>query len=70
MAKLLANQNLYRPDIVNYKNSLLVAKNLPKLSGKIIFHCLWRVPKEFERKQLAVIKSIIVSHIDNLSDLK
>jgi hypothetical protein len=27
-----------------------------------MFHCLWRVPREFGRKQLAVLKSIIVNH--------
>lgn len=54
--------NLYKPDIDNWKKSLEYAKSLPSNDEKIIFHCFWRVPKNFERKQLAVLKSIIVNN--------
>jgi hypothetical protein len=62
MFKVL-NENLYKPDKKNYLESLNFAKKLNSTdSSKLIFHCFWRVPRDFERKQVAVIKSIITSH--------
>jgi hypothetical protein len=64
MFKLL-NQDLYRPEKIYYLNSLEFAKKLNNDNRlKMIFHCLWRVPRDFGRKQLAVLKSIITSHKD------
>jgi hypothetical protein len=37
---------------------------------ELIFHCLWRVPGDFGRKQAAVLKSIIVNHFEHLDNLK
>lgn len=64
MVKLFdENTSLYKSDKINYLKSLEFAKKLPKSeNSKMKFHCFWRVPKEFGRKQLAVIKSIIVNH--------
>jgi hypothetical protein len=64
MIKLIDNNNsLYKPEKAFYLSSLDFAKKLPESKNKkIIFHCFWRVPKEFGRKQLAVLKSIIVNH--------
>ena len=57
------NLDLYRPDKNNYLKSLEYAKTLNKKTDKpMIFHCFWRVPREFGRKQLAVLKSIITNH--------
>lgn len=57
------NNSLYKSDKNNYLQSLEFAKQLPKSKNKEIkFHCFWRVPREFGRKQLAVLKSIIVNH--------
>lgn len=65
------NQDLYKPDKANYLNSLNFAKNMTSDNkNKLIFHCFWRVPKEFERKQLAVIKSIIVAHKNELDNIE
>ena len=65
------NKNLYDPNIDLYTKSLDYAKNIENSeNNNIIFHCLWRVPKEFGRKQLAVLKSIIVNHIDVLETLE
>jgi hypothetical protein len=63
----LDDYSLYERDEKNYLRSLEYAKKLEsKNNEKLIFHCFWRVPREFTRKQLAVIKSIIVSHLHKL----
>lgn len=63
------NKDLYKEDKTNYLKSLEVAKNLPPSNNKKLqFNCFWRVPKNFGRKQLAVIKSILVNH--NLNDIE
>lgn len=65
------DRDLYASDKVNYLRSLEVAKSLPIVSNeKMVFHCFWRVPGEFEKKQLAVLKSIIVSHLDELDNIE
>ncbi len=65
------NEDLYKPDIISYKKSLEFAKTLNnKSNNKLIFHCFWRVPKEFGRKHLAVLKSIIVNHSNNINNLE
>jgi hypothetical protein len=57
------NLDLYRPDKQSWKKSLEYANVLNfENNQKIVFHCLWRVPLDFSRKQLAVLKSIIVNH--------
>jgi len=69
MIKLIDNNlDLYRPDKVNYLKSLQHANSLIKKTDKPLeFHCFWRVPRKFGRKQLAVLKSLIVNHdINNL----
>lgn len=62
------NLDLYRPDVDSWKKSLDYANKLNiENNKKLIFHCLWRVPLDFSRKQLAVLKSIIVNHsLDNI----
>lgn len=72
MVKLFNDDvDLYKPDRVSYTNSLSFAKNLPiQTNDTLIFHCLWKVPKEFGRKQLAVLKSIIVAHCNKLDNLQ
>ena len=63
--------NLYSPKKEDYLNSLEFAKTLPNSdNNNLVFHCFWRVPKEFGRKQLAVLKSIIVNHIDILDTIE
>lgn len=65
------DRNLYASDKENYLRSLEVAKNLPIINNeKMIFHCFWRVPGEFAVKQLAVLKSIIVSHSNELDNIE
>lgn len=65
------NKNLYSPTKNDYLDSLKYANNLkPSKNEKVIFHCFWRVPKDFSRKQLAVLKSIIVNHQDNLDTIE
>lgn len=60
------NLDLYRPDVKSYTHSLEVAKQLPLATNtKLVFHCYWRVPKDFGRKQVAVLKSIIVNHANS-----
>lgn len=62
--KLIENNlDLYRPDKESWKKSLTYSSKLKSFENKkIVFHCLWRVPLDFSRKQLSVIKSIIVNH--------
>jgi hypothetical protein len=64
MIKLIDNNSdLYRPDKNNYLKSLEYAKSLTKKTDNpLVFHCFWRVPREFGKKQLTVLKSIIVNH--------
>ena len=65
MIKLINNDSsLYKPDINNWKKSLEYAKTMKDVNNELIFHCLWRVPKDFGRKQLGVLKSIIANHIN------
>jgi hypothetical protein len=65
------DKNLYSPNKEDYTKTLQYAKTLKNSeNNKIVFHCLWRVPKEFGRKQLAVLKSIIVNHIDVLDTIE
>lgn len=62
------NPELYKSDKQSWNKSLDYAKKLNiENKEKLVFHCFWRVPLYFSRKQLAVLKSIIVNHnIDNL----
>jgi hypothetical protein len=60
---------LYKPDKNSYLESLEIAKEIKNTTNeKINFNCFWRVPKDFGRKQLAVIKSILVNH--NINDIQ
>jgi hypothetical protein len=64
MIKLL-KEELYRPEKIHYLNSLEFAKKMTDDNkSKMTFHCFWRVPRDFGRKQVAVLKSIIVNHIN------
>jgi hypothetical protein len=67
MLKLINHdESLYRPSKIDFLKSLDFSKKLPENSEEdIVFHCFWRVPREFGRKQVAVIKSIIVNHGKN-----
>jgi hypothetical protein len=59
------NLDLYRPDKKSYLASLEYAKKMPVINNdKLIFHCFWRVPREFGEKQVTVLKSIIANHRD------
>jgi len=61
------NLELYRPEKSYYLKSLKVAKELKDSSNKsLVFHCLWKVPREFGRKQLAVLSSIVANHAENV----
>jgi hypothetical protein len=65
------NQELYNPSQESFLRSLEYAKGLKNSeNNKLVFHCFWRVPREFERKQLAVLKSIIVNHIEILDTVE
>jgi hypothetical protein len=67
MIKLINdNKSLYYSNKTEYLNSLEFSKTLPKTNTKMVFHCFWRVPRDFGRKQLAVLKSIIVNHPDGV----
>jgi len=72
MRKIINNNlDLYKPDKKNWLGSLEYAKKMTNQTNeKLIFHCFWRVPKDFGRKQLAVLKSILVNHIDNQDNLE
>lgn len=72
MIKLINNNpNLYKPDYKSYRESLEFAKTLDdNKNNNLIFHCFWRVPRDFSRKQLAVLKSIIVNHKNDLNNLE
>ena len=56
--------DLYRPDKRSYLASLEYAKQMPTLDPiqPLVFHCFWRVPRTFGRKQVGVLKSIITTH--------
>ena len=59
------NIELYYPEKKYYLKSLEYAKSLKtKTSEKLVFHCFWKVPREFGRKQKAVLVSIIVNHFN------
>jgi len=59
--------DLYRPDKAHYLKSLEYAKALhPSSNPALVFHCFWRVPRPFGRKQAAMLKSILVHHADPL----
>jgi len=63
--------NLYRPEKKYYLESLKYAKNFENNNNnKLVFHCFWRVPREFGRKQVAVIMSILANHINKLDNLE
>jgi len=65
------NLDLYKPDLESYTKSLDFANTLPTISNeKNVFHCLWRVPKDFTIKHATVIKSIICAHSDCLDNLE
>jgi len=65
------NLDLYRADKKGYSESLVYAKNMQAVSNdKLIFHCLWRVPREFSIKQATALKSIITSHKEHLANLE
>jgi hypothetical protein len=69
MIKLIENKSeLYKSDKESWTKSLEYALSLNiENKKKLVFHCLWRVPLEFSRKHLTVLKSIIVNHdINNL----
>ena len=75
MGYILLNNNfdLYKSDPTSCEKSLNYAKTMDKskvINKNLIFHCLWRVPREFGMKQAAVIRSIIVNHYDNLNNLE
>lgn len=68
MIQLINNDaTLYRGDRESYLRSLEYAKgyNSDVKDRDLTFHCLWRGPKEFSRKQIAVLKSVIVNHTAN-----
>ena len=65
MIELIDNNiDLYRPDKTSYLASLEYAKQMPTRvdDGPLVFHCFWRVPREFGEKQAGVLKSIVASH--------
>lgn len=70
--KLINNDiNLYKPDKKSYLESLNYAKNMiPVFDEKLVFHCFWRVPRDFSLKQVTVLKSIIVQHEQHLDKLE
>jgi hypothetical protein len=72
MIKILDNNKLlYHSDKINYEKSLEYAKTLNNRDNDLlIFHCFWRVPKEFGFKQVSVIKSIIVNHKNKLDKIE
>lgn len=72
MVKLFLNdESLYERDEINYTKSLSVAKTLPTVeNAELVFHCFWRVPRSFGRKQAAVLRSIIVSHRHKINKIK
>ena len=73
MIKFINNNfDLYKSDKKHYIESLSVSKNLSNnvLNKKLIFHCFWRVPRNFGRKQVSVLKSIIVNHYENIDNLE
>jgi len=61
------NFDLYKSSKSYYTDSLKYAQTLSSdsINKKVIFHCIWRVPRYFGRKQAAVLKSIIVHHSNN-----
>ena len=62
------NSDLYKSDRKSWIKSLEYALSLDNENKeKLVFHCFWRVPLDFSRKHLAVLKSLIVNHdISNL----
>ena len=58
------NKELYQFNDKKYLKSLEYAKNLKpyKSIDKLNFNLYWRVPRNFERKQLLPIKSLIANH--------
>jgi len=63
--------DLYRPEKTQYLKSLEYAKTLPPSSNPIlVFHCFWRVPRPFGRKQAAMLKSVLVHHVNHLDHLE
>ena len=72
MLKLIDNNPLlYSTEKTNYEKSLQYAKKLKSIEdNNLVFHCFWRVPKEFGLKQVSVIKSIIVNHKHKLDKVE
>jgi hypothetical protein len=65
------NLDLYNPSRESYLRSLEYAKNLKNSDNrKLVFHCLWREPKKFGRKQLAVLKSLVVNNLEAVDSLE
>lgn len=65
------NIDLYRPEKTHYLKSLDYAKALhPSSNPDLVFHCFWRVPLPFGRKQAAMLKSVLVHHADHLDHLE
>lgn len=65
------NRDLYNPEKKYYLESLNFSKNLvTNNNSKLVFHCFWRVPRDFGRKQATVLKSIISSHINHLNNIE
>jgi hypothetical protein len=64
MISFKTHDSYYRFTDNNHLKSLEFAKSLePKRTNdKMVFHLYWRVPRNFERKQLLPIKSIIANH--------
>jgi hypothetical protein len=64
MISFTKNKELYEFDNQKYFISLDYAKNLKayRTSEKLNFNLYWRIPRNFERKQLLPIKSLIAFH--------
>ena len=67
MVNIVTHRNLYTKDVTA---SLEYAESLKpyRTKEKMVFNLYWRVPKEFGRKQLLPIKSIIANHEEYNSD--
>jgi hypothetical protein len=64
MSRIINNNlELYKPSRSDWLKSIEYCGKLNNRNDKkLVFHCLWRVPLDFSRKQVAVLKSIIVNH--------
>jgi hypothetical protein len=67
----ILEKSLYQPDQASWEKSLEYAKGMKEESEKSVsFHCLWKVPGEFGRKQMVVLKSILTAHCEILDRLE